>query len=171
MADCHSSPRGPPPRPSQTSRTSTAHPHEMTEWNQADLERLLDCSFERVDCEPGIEWLQAGFSSRGLRFTLVIDAPREWIWLRSDPINPDQATPAFEFYFRSDRIRVTAGDYDSEAARFEFAGGDPHPTPRHTRLVIERLPCGALYVWPVIGSPDPPHPGHDGEGFFDPTPR
>ncbi len=130
----------------------------MTQWVQEDFERCLSCTFSRVDCEPGFDWLEARFSSRGLQFILVIDAPREWIWLRSDPFNPDQATPAFEFTFRSDRIRVTPGGYDSEAVHFEFADGAIDPAPEHIRLVIERLGSGDFYVWPVLGSADPAHP-------------
>ncbi len=126
----------------------------MIQWEQADLERCLKCTFSRLDCESGVEWLEARFSSRGLHFVLVIDAAREWIWLRSDPVNPDQATPAFECTFRSDRIRVAPGDYASESVRFEFADGSSELAPEHLRLVIERLTSGDLYVWPDLGRAD-----------------
>ena len=130
----------------------------MTQLIQGDLERCLSCTFSRVECAPGNDWLEARFSSRGLQFLLVIDAPREWVWLRSDPSNPAQATPAFEFTFRSDRIRVTHGGYDSEAVRFEFSDGVIEAASEHARLVIERLSSGDLYVWPVLGIADPVHP-------------
>lgn len=130
----------------------------MTQWVQEDFERCLGCTFSRVDCESGFEWLEARFSSRGLKYIIVIDAPREWIWLRSDPIEPDQATPAFEFTFRSDRIRITPGGYDSEAIYFEFTDGAIDTAPEHIRLVIDRLSSGDFYVWPVLGSADPVHP-------------
>lgn len=132
----------------------------MTHWQQADLERCLDCHFRRVDTEPESEWLEARFSSRGLQFVLIIDAPREWVWLRADPVEPDQATPAFEFTFRSDRIRIAPGDYGSEAIHFDFTGGSLDLDPRHIRLVIEKLPDDSLYVWPVVGNADPVHPDH-----------
>ncbi len=130
----------------------------MTQWAREDFERCLSCNFSRVDCEPGFEWLEARFSSGGLQFILVIDAMREWIWLRSDPFKPDQATPAFEFTFRSDRIRVLPRGCDSEAVHFEFSDGAIDPSPEHIRLVIERLGSGDLYVWPVLGGADPAHP-------------
>jgi hypothetical protein len=130
----------------------------MTHWDRADVERCLDCLFRRLDTEPGSDWLEARFASGGLLFILVIDAPRELIWLRADPVNPDQATPAFEFNFRSDRIRVAPGGYDSEAVHFDFAGGSSELNPEHIRLVIDRLPSGGLYVWPVVGQADPVHP-------------
>lgn len=130
----------------------------MTQWDQENVERYLGCAFSRLDCEPGIDWLEARFSSRGLHYILVIDAPREWIWLRSDPFNPDQATPAFEFTFRSDRIRVPSDSFDSKAVYFEFTNGDIEPSPEHIRLVIQRLDSGDYYVWPVIGNADAAHP-------------
>ena len=135
----------------------------MTDWHQVDLERCLDCCFCRLDTEAASEWLEARFSSRGLQFVLIIDAAREWIWLRSDPVMPDQATPAFEFTFRSDRIRVTPGDYESEAVHFDFTGGSPNLDPEHIRLVIEKLPDGSLYVWPVLGQADQAYPGPSGK--------
>ena len=126
----------------------------MTHWHQADLERCLDCRFCRLDTEATSEWLEARFSSSGLQFVLVIDAAREWIWLRSDPVNADRATPAFEFTLRSDRIRVIPGGYESEAVHFDFTNGSQDLNPEHIRLVIEKLPDGRLYVWPVVGQAD-----------------
>lgn len=130
----------------------------MTHWQQADLERCLGCRFNRLDTEATSEWLEARFSSGGLQFILIIDGAREWVWLRSDPGKPDQATPAFEFTFRSDRIRVTPGGYESEAIHFDFTNGSPDFDSGHTRLVIEKLPDGSLYVWPVLGQADQVHP-------------
>ena len=126
----------------------------MTQWHQADLERCLDCSFRRLDAVAASEWLEARFSSSGLQFVLMVDAEREWIWLRADPVNADRATPAFEFTFRSDRIRVIPGGYESEAVHFDFTNGSQDLDPEHTRLVIEKLPDGSLYVWPVVGQAD-----------------
>lgn len=128
----------------------------MTHWHQADLERCLDCRFCRLDTKVGSEWLEARFSSRGLQFVLIIDAAREWIWLRSDPVKPDQATPAFEFTFRSDRIRVIPGNYESQAVHFDFTNESMDLDQELIRLVIEKLPDGSLYVWPVLGQATKP---------------
>jgi hypothetical protein len=120
-----------------------------------------DADFSLYRYVDDFDWLEARFTSRGLQFILVIDAPREWIWLRSDPLNPDQANPAFEFTFRSDRIRVLPRGCDSEAVHFEFANGAIDPSHEHIRLVIERLGSGDLYVWPILGEADPAHPSLD----------
>jgi hypothetical protein len=131
----------------------------MTQWQQSDVERCLDCTFSRIYSDSNADWLVARFSSRGLLYILIIDEIHEWISLRSDSTNPDQATPAFEFNFRCNLIRVIDGAYQSESVHFDFANGCNVSDSESIRLVIEHLPSGGLYVWPVIGHADPVHPG------------
>ena len=131
----------------------------MIRWQQTALEGFFDCTFSHVDWDFSlVDWIEARFTVGCLHYMLLIDATREWIQLRSDPVDPDQATPAFELSFRCDRIRVAPGGYSSGAVYFELTGGAMDLSDKYLRLVIDRLPSGQFYIWPVIGCEDKAHP-------------
>jgi hypothetical protein len=146
-------------RQDPTNKYCSLQIRKMIRWQQTALEGFFDCTFSLVDWDFSlVDWIEARFAVGCLHYMLLIDATREWIQLRSDPVDPDQATPAFEFTFRCDRIRVAPGGYSSEAVYFEFTDGAMDLSDKYLRLVIDRLPSGQFYIWPVIGCEDKAHP-------------
>ncbi len=70
---------------------------------------------------------------------------------------PEQEdTFCYHEVFSWDRIRTGSGDYNSGAIFFEFSNESEEVNPSHLRLVMDRLPSGKLYTWPVVGTPDKP---------------
>jgi len=128
----------------------------MTRWNPKEIEAILGCTFSVLDWEHPFQPHEAMFKMGGIHYCLFVCPVTELVWLRADAANPDQATPHFEFSFRCDRIRTGGGGYDSEAIFFDFSDGDENVDMRtHCRLVMDRLPNGNLYTWPIIGASDP----------------
>jgi hypothetical protein len=128
----------------------------MIDWNQKEIEAIIDCCFSIPDQEHPFQLHEAFFNMGGIHYCLNICPVTELVWLRADALDPDQATPHFEFSFRCDRIRTGDGGYKSKAIFFEFSNGNKKVDPRdHIRLVIDRLPNGNLYIWPIIGASDP----------------
>jgi len=133
----------------------------MILWQQKDLERFLSCTFSSVDWVITWNLIEARFSSGSLHYLLQIEESREWVQLRSDPVDADQPAPAFEITFRCDRIRVlTKGDICG-IAYFEFSDGAREIEEKHLRLAMEKPNSDRLYVWPILGSMDKPHPSFD----------
>jgi len=129
----------------------------MMRWIPAEIERIVGREFNVPEQSDPFRSHEVLFEAGGLRYCLNVCPVSEQVWLRADAQNPNQATPHFEFSFRCDRVRTGDGDYDSEAIWFEYSKGDEEVDfHRHVRLVIDRLPNGKLYIWPVIGSADEP---------------
>jgi len=130
---------------------------EMMRWTPSEIARVVGGKFSPADPDEPAAYREISFDIGGMRYSLSLCPDKEFVWFRADVENPDQATPHFEFSFRCDRVRVGPGGYDSEAVRFDFSDGEEDVDyVRHTRLVIDRLPNGNLYVWPMIGMADPP---------------
>ncbi|GHC67873.1 hypothetical protein GCM10007100_40000 [Roseibacillus persicicus] len=128
----------------------------MTEWSSTDIEDILESQFVALDCEPKYEAHELLCEFGGLLYNLTIYPQIELVHLRADSKNTQKATPQFEFSLRCDRIRTGDGGYESRAIYFDFLDGvDAEGVSRSTRLVIDRLRSGDLYIWPVIGPSDP----------------
>ena len=128
----------------------------MIDWNQKEIEAIIGCCFSIPDQEYPFQLHEAFFAMGGIYYCLNICPVTELVWLRADAVDPDQATPHFEFSFRCDRIRTGDGGYKSKAIFFEFSNGDKQVDFReHIRLVIDHLPNGNLYIWPIVGASDP----------------
>jgi len=138
----------------------------MIRWTLAEIEQLLGGKFDPVSLEDLHDFHQLDVEVAGIFYNLNISPATEMVWLRADARNPNQATPHFEFYFRCDRIRTGEGGYGSRAIFFEFSDGEENiDFQNHCRLVMDLLPNGNLYVWPVLGSADQPlEPGTAIEG-------
>jgi hypothetical protein len=128
----------------------------MIHWKPSEIEAIIGCCFSIPDQEHPFQFHEASFDLGGIRYCLNICPVTELVWLRADAANPDQATPHFEFNFRCDRIRTGDGGYNSKAIFFEFSNGDANVDfHAHCRLVMDRLPNGNFYTWPVVGVSDP----------------
>ncbi|MFT5467321.1 MAG: hypothetical protein ACI8UO_002425 [Verrucomicrobiales bacterium] len=129
----------------------------MIRWDAKSVEKIIGAEFALLDHqEKPFEFREANFEVGALKYCLSICPVTEHVWLRADSQKPDQAVPAFEFSFRCDRIRTGSGGYNSEAVYFDFSGGCSTISTKHYRLVLDRLPSGSLYIWPIIGSSDAP---------------
>ena len=132
-------------------------PKEMIRWTPTDVEELLGARFDPESTEEELGFHKLNVEVGDLFYNLNISPGTETIWLRVDTKNTNQATPHFEFCFRCDRIRTGDGAYGSRAVFFEFSDGDDRlDLPNQTRLVMDYLPNGNLYTWPMVGAADPP---------------
>ena len=103
----------------------------------------------------GVKWREVRFESEGLIYKLVVMLDSGLVWFCCDIEKRTTACPPFEFSLRCDFIEVGKGDYNGDAIRFYYIGEDgKEPSAETLRLVIEKLPEGCYYVWPVIGRSD-----------------
>ena len=129
----------------------------MTTWIPSEIEAIVGSKFTIPEQEEPFQYHEVFFAAGGIQYCLNVCPVSEHVWIRADVDKPDQATPHFEFSFRCDRIRTGDGGYDSRAIYFEFSNGEKTvELQRHCRLVIDRLPSGNFYTWPVVGASDQP---------------
>lgn len=130
----------------------------MIRWQQTDLENFFNCTFSPVDWVLDWNLIEARFSRGCLHYLLQIEASREWVQLRSDPVDPDRSDPAFEITFRCDRVRVMTGGNTGGVAYFDFSDGAIEIAEKYMRLAIQETNSDRLYIWPILGCIDEPHP-------------
>ena len=130
----------------------------MIRWQQTDLEKFLNSTFSSVGSTVHWNLIEARFSRGLLHYLLQIEASREWVQLRTDPVEPDQSAPAFEITFRCDRIRVLTGENTGGVAYFEFSDDASESAEKHLRLAIQKTNSDHFYIWPILGCMDKLHP-------------
>lgn len=137
----------------------------MITWNKDEIEKFLGGKFsdEKFDsvpaekCDSGVIFSSMAFKSNGLVYLLTIDWMAEFVILRADLENADQACPAFELICRCSHIKISNSCYGGKALFVSFVEDEgAEPCSSDLRLALERLPNGRLYVWPVTGKSDPP---------------
>ena len=130
----------------------------MMNWQPSEIEKITGGSFA-IPCgavTPHMHELK--FTAGKISYNLTVFPDRENIWLRADieSTRADQATPQFEFCFHCDRIRAEEREDKTKSISFEFTDGNEEMDFRESaRLVMEFLPNGQVYTWPVIGAADP----------------